>query len=135
MAHQLQKLMADTELNGWVAVRSYHAVWLQQLENGRVRQDDVETMLLFHHSLVWHPARPVTKSGDQHTSAPQKKAGKESLAVNIVAKPGMKACATYNHGSCIHPTDHPKELHICAYCLSSVKHSMFIRSVSADANN
>ena len=36
MARHLQELMADAELYGWDPVRSYHAVWLQQLENNRV---------------------------------------------------------------------------------------------------
>ena len=32
----LQELIADTELYGWKPVRAYHAIWLQQVENGQV---------------------------------------------------------------------------------------------------
>ena len=33
-AHHPQELMADMELCVWEPIRTYHAVWLQQVENG-----------------------------------------------------------------------------------------------------
>ena len=36
MTKHLEELMADAELYGWESVRAYHAVWLQQIENGMV---------------------------------------------------------------------------------------------------
>ena len=33
MTHHIQELMADMELYGWEPIHSYHAIWLQQIEN------------------------------------------------------------------------------------------------------
>ena len=52
MARHLQELMTDMELYSWESARVYHAVWLQQLENGQVPWDDMETKLQFRNSLV-----------------------------------------------------------------------------------
>ena len=32
---QLQELMEDMKLYGWKSIQSFHAVWLQQLEQGK----------------------------------------------------------------------------------------------------
>ena len=34
VARHLNELMADAEVDGWAPVRAYHAIWLQQIENG-----------------------------------------------------------------------------------------------------
>ena len=34
MASHLQDLMSDSELYGWNKVQTYHAVWINQLEQG-----------------------------------------------------------------------------------------------------
>ena len=35
MLWHLQELMEDAEAYSWTCIRSYHAAWLQQLEQGR----------------------------------------------------------------------------------------------------
>ena len=42
MALHLGDLMGDAELYGWARVRTYHAVWVHQLEQGQVTWDDKE---------------------------------------------------------------------------------------------
>ena len=44
----LKDLMADTEVYGWATVHAYHAVWLQQIENGRAQWMDVDAKLASH---------------------------------------------------------------------------------------
>ena len=56
MATHLKDLMSGSELYGWDKVRVYHAVWLNQLEQGCVCWDDEEEKLHFQDALVWHPA-------------------------------------------------------------------------------
>ena len=114
MTHHLQELMADAELYGWEPIRAFHAVWLQQLENGQVKWDDVKAKLWFHHTLVWHPATSMTSAKMVTGQAPLKKLGKEAMAYNIAENPDTKAC------SCFNQSDHPKSLHIIILVLPGV---------------
>ena len=56
MSTHLAELMADTELYGWL----YHAMWLQQLEQGPASWKYTELRSSYCHTLVWH--RPATGS-------------------------------------------------------------------------
>ena len=47
MNAHLKDLMVDSELYGLEKVHAYHAVWLNQLEQGWVRWDDQEEKLRF----------------------------------------------------------------------------------------
>ena len=40
MLQHLHDLMADAKLYGWEPVRAFHALWLQQLEQGCITWDD-----------------------------------------------------------------------------------------------
>ena len=80
MTKHPKELMGDVELYGWVPVRAYHAVWLQQIENGQARWDDAHTKLEFCHALVWHPALNSTRLKAVPTIEPHKKRGKEGTA-------------------------------------------------------
>ena len=60
MASYLKDLMSDSELYGWDKVRAYHAVWLNQLEQGQVSWDDQEEKLCFRCVLIWQPATTST---------------------------------------------------------------------------
>ena len=54
----------DAKLYGWEPVHAYHAVWLQQLENHRVRWSDTKTKLEFCCGLVGTP-RPLPSTSHQ----------------------------------------------------------------------
>ena len=43
----LQDIMADVELYGWEPIRAFHAIWLQQLEQGCVTWADEEVKLKY----------------------------------------------------------------------------------------
>ena len=47
MLTRLQELMEDGEMDGWPAVRVYHAAWLQQIEQGHAAWGDKEAKLKF----------------------------------------------------------------------------------------
>ena len=73
MVKHLKELMSDASMYGWKPVRSYHWVWLQQLENGRAEWQDTDLKLEFRRALVWNLARPTT-SRPQPSGALQKAA-------------------------------------------------------------
>ena len=52
MVQHLQELMWDAELYSWEPTRSLHAVWLQQLEQGRVTLADEDAKVKLRRALV-----------------------------------------------------------------------------------
>ena len=101
IAQHLQELVVDVELYIWDPVKAFHAMWLQQLEYGRVTRADEDA--------TGAPS-PASASFQQ----PQKKSAKEGQAYNILAKPGSRVCAAFNIGTCTDATPHHKDLHVCA---------------------
>ena len=55
MLKHLQELMADSAIYGWEHVRTYHAVWLQQIENGHAEWEDTDIKLEFCRALILVP--------------------------------------------------------------------------------
>ena len=47
MARDLKELMTNAEVYGWAPVWTYHAIWLQQIVNGRAQWTDVDAPLEF----------------------------------------------------------------------------------------
>ena len=56
MIQHLQDLMSDVELYGWELVKAFHAIWLLQLEQGRVMSANEGVKLRYRWALVWHQA-------------------------------------------------------------------------------
>ena len=52
MSTHLAELMANAELYGWEATHAFHAVVLQQLEQGRALWQDMELKLSYRCALV-----------------------------------------------------------------------------------
>ena len=120
MSEHLKELMADTEVYGWVPVRAYHVVWLQQIENGRAKWSDVNEKLEFCRALVWH-AVPPTSRLKQAGSAPRpKKAAVQRSSTTVTMILGTKACSAFNKEGCTQQEDHRPDLHTWAYCMASV---------------
>ena len=61
MANHLQDLMADTEHYGWEQIRAFYAMWLNELEQGRVSWDDDKAKLKFRWAIVWHSASTCSR--------------------------------------------------------------------------
>ena len=59
MSTPLVELIADAGLYGWEAVQAFHAVWLQQMEQGQARWKDAQLKLEFRCSMVWHHTTPA----------------------------------------------------------------------------
>ena len=55
-----KELMADASTYRWEAMRAYHGVWLQQLENGRAEWHDIELKFEYRPALVWNSSRLTT---------------------------------------------------------------------------
>ena len=57
MAAHLVDLMEDAKLYGWEAVRAFHTIWIQQMEQGCVSWTDQDIKMTCRHSIVCH--RPM----------------------------------------------------------------------------
>ena len=84
--------MADAEIYGWEATRAFHAVWLQQLEQGRVTWKDTELRVSYRRTLVWHQPAMGSKQASAVAGT------RNTTPFNVLAKLGAKACQTYNKG-------------------------------------
>ena len=116
MIKHLSELIADAAVYGWEPVQVFHAVWLQQLENGCADWGDEAKKPEFRCMLMWNPMHRSAPHKAQPSAQPQQKPGKDATGRPFMAKPRMKACVVLNTGKCITHADHPKELHICTYC-------------------
>ena len=67
MATHLENMMSDAELYGWKITRTFHGVWLNQLEQGRATWHDKKEKLRFRRTLVWHLA-PSSREKILHSS-------------------------------------------------------------------
>ena len=112
MACHLQALMVDMELYRWNRVRTFHAVWLNQLEQGRVTWGDEEAKRRFRWTLIWHQAMTTTVvPAIAAHSCSADEADARHKVYNILAKPGSKACVDSIHGDCSDGYAHPGDLH------------------------
>ena len=139
MTKRIKEFIEDTELYSWEPVRGYHAVWLQQIENGRVNWDHSEAKLvLLCQALVWHSVHSAIKPDRAAPAAPAvslEKPEKGTGTTSVAAKPATCDCAAYNEGASSKQDQHPKELHICTYCLEMASGSELNKSAFADGNS
>ena len=116
MSHHLEDLMDDSDMYGWTKVQSFHAAWLNQIE----QSTSSWSKLRLCRNLVWHMAML------EHTPGPSSLAGarkKPSFCIkiyNALAAPGTRACDKFNKGKCFSNDDHPYFQHICSYCLKTI---------------
>ena len=112
------ELMADAAVYGWESVRAFHAIWLQQLENSCAEWGDEGKKLKFRHAFVWNTMHLSTSHEAQPSAQPRQKLGKDAASKSVMANPGTKACVASNASECETQADHPKQSHVCAYCLA-----------------
>lgn len=62
MASHLKELMSDAEVYGWEHTRTFHSVWLNQLEQGRCTWM-MRRSLGFAGHLLFHPPQPLPLLG------------------------------------------------------------------------
>ena len=85
MATHLAELKGNVELYGWEAVHAFHAMWLQQIEQGHASWTNQDIILTFHQALMWHQPTLAHKAG--HASLAQlKKSTKETVLFNVMVK-------------------------------------------------
>ena len=115
----LQQLMEYMEVYSWEAIRACHAIWLQQLELGRVTWANEVVKMKYRRALIWHqvmaPPQPTAAPHRQNCQQPQQAYRKAE------GKPGDRACVAYNKGTCSDNFSHSQDLHVCTYCLASIK--------------
>ena len=64
----LQDLISDAEVYSWELVRAFHAIWLQQREQGRVTWPaDEEVKLKYKQTIVWYRATGPPKAASAPT--------------------------------------------------------------------
>ena len=112
--------MADEATYGWEPVWAYHAVWLQQLENGHAEWKNIDLKLEFRRALVWNSAQ-CDNARPRPLAAPRQFAAKDMGAKPATSKPGTKSCALFNQRKCGDQRDNPADRHICSYHLNVAK--------------
>ena len=123
MAAHLQDLMLNAQLYGWERARTFHGVWLNQLEQVYCTWIDKEEKLKLHRALVWHPtsssfSAPLTTRASGRT---RQHSHKSPAEYNTPARPGTKACQAYNTIGCSgQQGEHPDQQHICYFCLLAI---------------
>ena len=68
MLQHLQELLEAAESYGWEPGKAYHAIWLQQLEQGRVSLSDEDHKMKYCRALAWH--RVMATPQPMHLSPP-----------------------------------------------------------------
>ena len=114
--------MSDDQQYGWDRARTFHGVWLNQLEQGHCTWMDKVEKLKFYRALVWHPAssspsappttRALWRASQCATSPP--------VEYNALTRPGTKDCQAYNTLGCEKGGEYPEHQHICFFCLLSI---------------
>ena len=80
--------MADAKLYRWEAVRAFHIIWFQQLEQLCMLWTDQEIKMTFHQALEWHH-HTVMHHWHPAPYAQQTKPAQESASpFNVMTKPG-----------------------------------------------
>ena len=69
----LRELTADAEIYGWEPLRAFHAIWLQQLVNGKANWGDEDKKLEFRRALVWNLVHHMTSLKAQPTASHQQR--------------------------------------------------------------
>ena len=100
MSTHLQDLMSDTQWYGWDKVRTFHGVWLNQIEQGRCTWTDKEEKLNFRRALVWHPTSTSLPAPPMNRGRNRQHTHKPPSDYHAPARPGTKACQTYNTVGC-----------------------------------
>ena len=87
MLQHCQDLMSDVELYNWELVRAFHAIRLQQLEQGRVTWANEHVKLKYRRALVWHCAAGLSQAAQPGSSSTmcQQSWGKEPMKGTMMA--------------------------------------------------
>ena len=67
-------------------VRAFHAIWFQELNEGRVTWTNEEAKLKYRHTLLWHLVAGPAKPTSTRTQLTQKKSMLERQSYNIPAR-------------------------------------------------
>ena len=115
-------LMHDGQRFGWPAIRNFHGVWLQHIEQGRATWGDEVTRLDLRRSLVWHRLAPSAEPSSTPVSTSQAPSrGPRRTDNPCVAHIGDQACVAFNQGTCTSNAGHPADLHVCSHCLKTTR--------------
>ena len=114
--------MRDGQQSGWPAIRNFHGVWLQHIEEGGATWGDEVTHLDLRRSLVRHRLAPSTEPNSTPVSTSQASSWGLRRTGNLhVAHPGYQACVAFNQGTCTSNAGQPGDLHVCSHCLKTAR--------------
>ena len=101
----LSDLMADCRVRSWEKVRDFHAVWMQELEQGEATWDtSIELLGVFKLRHLYLDADTTRRAGGREPRQEGKGADKSTRRSKPTAggKTPMVTCKAYNEGSCEH---------------------------------
>ena len=104
----LADLMADCRVRSWEKVRDFHAVWMQELEQGEASWDTSRELLgvikLRHLYLHAESMKGADPEADSKTTKPS-------------SKDPMAPCKDFNsEAGCKYSISHDRQKHCCSYC-------------------
>jgi hypothetical protein len=115
----LADLMADCRVRSWEKVRDFHAVWMQELEQGEATWDtSIELLGVIKLRHLYLDAENTKRSGGRESRHESKGADKFTRRSKPTdgGKAPMVTCRAYNEGSCEYELSHGNQKHACANC-------------------
>jgi hypothetical protein len=128
----LRDMMEDAGIYGLEAVKAFHGVWLNHIEQGRATWQDEHTREKLRRQFVWNAPQAAPKTAPAHhntTSATatfstqaaphssnRSQRRRRPYAPVLPAGPRTNPCKSFNLGTCTEVTSHPQADHVCSYC-------------------
>jgi hypothetical protein len=114
--------MADIQLRDWQKVRSFHRIWMQLLEQGKVQwegsQEQQNALKMRHLYLAASPKGSKSKSASPTTKVAGKKRDRRTNGGKGGAGSNRRVCMAFNSSKgCDQKMTHGNFQHKCAYCL------------------
>ena len=123
MLHHLEMLSQDIVQFQFNTVRSFHAIWLQGIEEGEVSWADNTERDAMRRRFIWNA--PNTKAGrsQQYSSITAQARPYGQFAPVVPLAPNSSPCTAFNSGSCSFLASHAGNEHICTFCASRYQRS------------
>jgi hypothetical protein len=118
MLHHLELLSQDIVSFSFTAVRSFHAIWLQEVEEGAVAWGDDTERNAMRMRFVWNAPTTIAARSHSFTAARAPARSFSNFAPIVPLAPNSSPCLPFNAGTCSQPASHPGNDHICSYCAS-----------------
>ena len=116
MYNHLEILTEDIASFNFKSVHSFHKIWLQEIEQGRVAWGDDTRRDMLRRKFIWNPAINRARPTQQFASA---RGATRTLAPVVPLTASTNPCSAYNAGTCSFAVTHQGHDHICSFCATT----------------